>query len=134
MHYVDISSHAKVVGFKLPVAIANDIWNSWIVPDETDRLSGESETERLLCFLWILRAQIMSHRPSTGTPSFYAFFKKRGMNHFVPLILEFRDTILANTESHPYPTDKKVDSQAQKKEIVCVISAVLPEPLQGHGI
>lgn len=55
---VDVSELAREAGFRHPVAVTAAVWHEVIVPDESGRVAGQSETGRLWDMLACLRHAI----------------------------------------------------------------------------
>ena len=51
---VDLSPWAKETGFSIPVACTAAVWNQYVEPPESGRVSGQSERGRAHDLLWML--------------------------------------------------------------------------------
>jgi hypothetical protein len=56
----DVSTWAKRVGIKFPVAVSVSIWTEILEPDETAKDALECHATRLACFLLTLRSELMA--------------------------------------------------------------------------
>lgn len=67
---VDVTATAKEAGFRFPTAITAAAWEGVVVPDETGRSCGQSETGRLWDVLACLRHAIRTATESADTVFF----------------------------------------------------------------
>ena len=51
---IDLTQWAKELGFRIPVACTDTVWNGYLVPDERVRELGQSEEGRTHDLLWML--------------------------------------------------------------------------------
>jgi len=82
---VDVSSLAKQVGSRYPVAVTRVVWDAWIVPDEGARRLGETEQGRLWDLLWVLHSVIKRQQPEGDRVFFSVLFTKGGKKQLVRL-------------------------------------------------
>ncbi|TVX85555.1 DUF6573 family protein [Paenibacillus agilis] len=52
---IDVTATAKTAGLSFPVGVTRAVWDTYIVPSEGDRRSGESTAGRLWDTLWMLK-------------------------------------------------------------------------------
>jgi hypothetical protein len=87
---IDVSEPAKELGFRIPVAITNTAWNTYIVPSE----DGQSENGRLWDALHMLLFSIRRFKQSTNEILFEFFVEQDGK------------PILATLKAHIGPGDQ----------------------------
>lgn len=54
---VDVTSMAKEAGIKFQVTVTREVWEGYIVPDESSRSYGQSESGRLWDILWTFKKE-----------------------------------------------------------------------------
>lgn len=62
---IDVSELAKEAGFKVPVAITDNLYNKWIEPDEYSKRAGQCTTGRLWDVLIHLHLACKSSKSDT---------------------------------------------------------------------
>jgi len=55
---VDVTELGREAGFRLPLAVTREMWDSLVVPDELARQMGQSEQGRIWDILQVLRITI----------------------------------------------------------------------------
>jgi hypothetical protein len=91
---IDVSELAKEMGFRIPVAITNTAWNTYIVPNEDSLKHGQSENGRLWDALHMLLFSIRRGKQSTNEILFEFFVEQDGK------------PILATLKAHIGPGDR----------------------------
>ena len=61
--FVDVTQTAKEAGFRWPVAVTRNVWDSLIVPTEKAKSYGQDLQGRLWDVLWMLRLAIRRAEP-----------------------------------------------------------------------
>jgi len=84
----DVSDVAKESGLPFTVFITGTLWDSWVIPDQQSRDSGQNEKQRLSYIISKLVYAIRVHRRTSKSDTIYfdVSFTKNGETERVLLV------------------------------------------------
>lgn len=82
---IDATETARQAGIGFPLAVTQTVWSEWIVPRESDRVHGQSESGRLWDLVWMLRMAIAGTPAGASHLEYEVLFQRAGRSETVRL-------------------------------------------------